>query len=126
MKFNFNDVIGVKFQKSDNRIDAINYTLSNVKEIESEIEFDDLIHLMEKVESCGLAISLHREAWEGRDYLGKPLDVDTYLVWTKNVIYRYRFPPSWIPLSAEKLNRDRIVKIDVFIVDKMNQIISEN
>ena len=115
MKFNFNEVIGVKFQKSDNKINAINYTLSNVKEIESEIEFDDLIHLMEKVESRGLGASLHREAWEGRDYLGKPLDVDTYLIWTRNVIYRYRFPPSWIPLSSEKLNRDRIVKIDEFI-----------
>jgi hypothetical protein len=115
------DIIGVKFQKSDNRIDAINYTLNNVKEIESEIEFDDLIHLMEKVESCGLAyssirqshrISLHREAWEGKDYLGKPLDVDTYLIWTEKDIYRYRFPPSWIPLSAEKLNRDRIKSIN--------------
>jgi hypothetical protein len=110
--FNINDdIIGIRFQKSDNRIDAINYTLNNVREIESEIEFDDLIHLMEKVESRGLAISLHREAWEGRDYLGKPLDVDTYLIWTRNVIYRYRFPSSWIPLSAEKLNRDRISKI---------------
>ena len=110
--FNINDVFGVKFQKSDNKIDAINYTLSNVKEIESEIEFDDLIHLMEKVESRGLAISLHREAWEGKDYLGKPLDVDTYLVWTEKAIYRYRFPSNWIPLSAEKLNRDRIKSIN--------------
>jgi hypothetical protein len=130
MKFNFNDVIGVRFVNSIS-ISKKFVNSDEVKQFESDIEFDDLLKLMEELETHPKYLSIHggfgpqlqnKQAWEGKDYLGEPLDVDTYMIWTlgetsdgliDKSIYRYKFPPSWIPLSAEKLNRDRIKKIDI-------------
>ena len=133
-KFNFNDVIGVRFVNSIS-ISKKFVNSDEVKQFESDIEFDDLLKLMEELETHskyftihggfgpqGFGPQLHKQAWEGKDYLGEPLDVDTYMIWTlgeksdgsfEKSIYRYKFPPSWIPLSAEKLNRDRIKGIDI-------------
>ena len=128
-KFNFNDVIGVRFVNSIS-ISKKFVNSDTVKQFELDIEFDDLLKLMVELETHpkyftihgGFGPQLHKQAWEGKDYLGEPLDVDTYMIWTlgeksdgsfEKAIYRYKFPQSWIPLSAEKLNRDRIKKIDI-------------
>ena len=61
---NINNVLKVKFLKSDETI-----TGSNITEI--DIELDDLIKLISDVENIrGLGKSLHKEAYTGIDYLG--------------------------------------------------------
>jgi hypothetical protein len=91
--------------------------------IESDIEFDDLVNLMSKIEKERnvLGRSLHKEAFTGIDYLGNQVKFSSYAVWQENEdnfwqinkyqIYKFNFNPEWIPLDKEILRRSRDSKI---------------
>ena len=96
--------------------------------IESDIEFDDLVNLMSKIEiGCNvLGRSLHKEAFTGIDYLGNQVKFSSYVVWQQYIapenednfwqiniyqIYKFNFNPEWIPLDKEILRRSRDSKI---------------
>ena len=96
--------------------------------IESDIEFDDLVNLMSKIEKERniLGRSLHKEAITGIDYLGNQVKFSSYVVWQQYIapenednfwqinkyqIFKFNFNPDWIPLDKEILRRSRDSKI---------------
>jgi len=98
--------------------------------IEDDIEFDDLVNLMSKIETerNGLGSAIHKEAFTGIDYLGYQVKFSSYAVWQitqenedgfweipKYQIYKFNFNPDWIPLNKEILRRSR--------ENKLNQIL---
>jgi hypothetical protein len=100
--------------------------------IESDIEFDDLVNLISKIEKERnlLGSSLHKEAFTGIDYLGNQVKFSSYVVWQQYIapenednfwqinkyqIYKFNFNPDWIPLNKEILRRSR--------ENKLNQIL---
>ena len=100
--------------------------------IEDDIEFDDLVNLMSKIETerNGLGSAIHKEAFTGIDYLGYQVKFSSYAVWQEYItgeneygfwqipkyqIYKFNFNPDWIPLNKEILRRSR--------ENKLNQIL---
>lgn len=103
-----NDVIKVKFLKPNDFILTSDYSL-----YEYDIDFDDLLKLINRVESeIGLGKSLHKEAFTGVDYLGNPVKFNSYLIWTVDKIFKYNFGENLVPFNAEILKRNRDKKID--------------
>jgi hypothetical protein len=100
--------------------------------IEDDIEFDDLVNLMSKIEKerNGLGSAIHKEAFTGIDYLGYQVKFSSYAVWQEYItpenedrfwqnsnyqIFKFNFNPDWIPLNKEILRRSR--------ENKLNQIL---
>jgi hypothetical protein len=101
-----NNIIKVKFLKSDETISG-----SNIKE--TDIELDNLLKLISDVEEKrGLGKSLHKEAFTGIDYLGNPVKFNSYVIWTENEIFKYNFSESLVPFNNEILKRNRDKTID--------------
>ena len=102
-----NDIIKVKFLKSDETISG-----SNIKE--TDIELDNLLKLISDVEEKkrGLGKSLHKEAFTGIDYLGNEVKFNSYVIWTENEIFKYNFSETLVPFNNEILKRNRDKTID--------------
>ena len=73
--------------------------------IETDIEFNDLLKLINDIEKIkgGLGKSLHQEAFTGIDYLGNDIKFSSYVIWTENEIFKYNFSESLVPFNDEIL-----------------------
>jgi hypothetical protein len=114
-----NNIIKVKFLKSDETISGQNIT-------ETDIELDNLLKLISDVEekrgfggpsmiraaAKNLGKSLHKEAFTGIDYLGNPVKFNSYVIWTENEIFKYNFSENLVPFNNEILKRNRDKTID--------------
>jgi hypothetical protein len=104
------DILKVKFLKPNESISTTNgYSFT-----EDDIEFDDLITLLNDIENIkgGLGKSLHNEAFTGIDYLGNGIKFNSYVIWTENEIFKYNFDESLVPFNNEILKRNRDKTID--------------
>lgn len=104
---NINNIICVKFLKNDEFI-------LNSKTKEIDIEFDDLLLLISDIENIrGLGKLLHKEAYEGIDYLGNNVVYNSYVCWDYDGnIYKYNFNKDYIPFNNYiiKIKRDKSIK----------------
>jgi hypothetical protein len=112
---NINNILKVKFLKSDETILG-----SNITEI--DIELDDLIKLISDVENIrGLGKSLHKEAYTGIDYLGNEVFFSSYVCWEESGdIYKYNFNEDYVPFNSFviKQKRDEAIKKLTNLYDK--------
>ena len=105
----FDKIVKVKFLKPNEDI------TSSVKTHEIEIEFTDLIKLINDVEEKrGLGAALHKEAYTGTDYLGQSVKFNCYVIWTvdPDQIFKFNFSEELVPFGDEILRRKRDTNID--------------
>jgi hypothetical protein len=102
-----NNIIKVKFLKIDETLDYLQQTEWGSNIIETDIEFNDLLKLINDIEKIkgGLGKSLHKEAFTGIDYLGNDIKFSSYVIWTENEIFKYNFSESLVPFNDEIIKR---------------------
>mgnify|MGYP000914858014 FL=1 len=84
-----------------------------MKIIENDIEFDNLILMINEIEEKrGLGSSIHKEAFTGLDYMGSKVEFNCYVIFTDNEIYKYKFDKNLIPFNNEILKRNREEKLN--------------
>ena len=100
-----NNIIKVKFLKSGETLDYLYSSPIQFAEVETDIEFNDLLKLINDIEKIkgGLGKSLHQEAFTGIDYLGNDIKFSSYVIWTENEIFKYNFSESLVPFNDEIL-----------------------
>jgi hypothetical protein len=112
----YNKIIKIEFLKPGRNLYLNPDLLFTVKEI--EIEFDDLLSLIQEVEinKLGFGKNLHREAFTGIDYLGNSVQFSSYVIWQDDgKIFKFNFNSDWIPFDAEIIKRKRDNNIDSII-----------
>ena len=100
-----NNIIKVKFLRSGETLDYLQQTEWGSNIIETDIEFNDLLKLINDIEKIkgGLGKSLHQEAFTGISYLGNDIKFSSYVIWTKKEIFKYNFSESLVPFNDEIL-----------------------
>lgn len=99
-------VKAIRFQSDELEFQKL---IDPIKIEEIIVDFDELINIINMVENEGLGKSLHKEAYDGIDYLGREVKYNSYCIYSEdNILYKYKFDNNFIPfnLYMKTINRD--------------------